>query len=57
MNMFQMIVIYKLELKNGLLNLDFGTNYNHCATNDMDSSPLLPMKEIQDVKKSETFPL
>ena len=30
MNMFQMIVIFTLDLKNGLLNLGFGIYYDHC---------------------------
>ena len=29
--MFQMIIIFKLELKNGLLNLGFGIYYDHCG--------------------------
>ena len=31
MNMFQMIVIFTLESKIGLLNLGFGTYYDHCV--------------------------
>ena len=31
LNMFQMIVIFTLEPKNGQSNLGFGTYYDHCA--------------------------
>ena len=30
MNIFQMIIIFTLELKNTLLNLGFGIYYDHC---------------------------
>ena len=36
MNMFQIVVIFKLQLNIGLLNLGFGTYYDHCALEYLD---------------------